>query len=60
MAEHQTDMPDETVVEIFNGLPTAIRAKLEMLMTSGMDSVAAFDSLTEEEQQTIEDAVEGV
>ncbi len=54
-------MSDETVTEIFNGLPAVIRAKLNLLMTSGMDSTAAYDSLSEKDKQIIEEAVdEGV
>ncbi len=60
MAKYQIDMPDETVIEIFNGLPAITQAKLKTLMASGMDSTEAFDSLTDEEQQIIEDAVKGV
>lgn len=59
MGEYPVDMSNEAVVEIFNGLPVAVQTKLEMLMASGMDSVAAFDSLTDEEQQAIEDALKG-
>jgi hypothetical protein len=53
-------MTSQTVTEVFDSLPAAIRTKLMTLQMAGMDSSVAFDSLSAEEQQTIEDALKGV
>lgn len=58
MVEYQ--MTDQTITEVFDTLPPAIRTKLIALQMSGVDSSTAFDSLSAEEQQTIEDALKGV
>lgn len=51
---------EEKTPQIFSSLPAELRTKLITLMSSGITSVEAFDSLSEEEQVLIEKTIDNV